>query len=290
MGISRAKAFIRQADQAGIRRIVFTGGEPMLHPREVRILIGHATERGMQSVLVTNGSWASSRTQARECLADLRQIGLQAITLSTDRYHLRKVPLRKLQWVLDVARDIGLQAGVKVARLRFDPIAEGICRTLQSRNTRVVVQEISPLGRASALRSAVNLHSPACFTGPGCFTPPLLLPDGALVTCCNLPARDLIQQDYPFLLGNLGRECLRSLLDRRSRDPLLSALRSHGPGTFLSLLQERGSDRATGSGVAYHNRCDLCFHLFRGLRDKYPLYRTFVKTPERTRDGFGAHV
>ena len=272
MGVHRADSFIEQAGEAGIRKIVFTGGEPLLHPRELRSLIRHTAEQGMKSALITNAAWASSGIEAKAYLADLKELGLDSITLSTDRYHLLEVPLENLQNALYASRDIGLRATVKIARLHHDPVAEGLYRSLRSQSTRVLVQEISPLGRATALRSAVNLKPAMSFAGPGCLTPPVLLPDGDLLTCCNLPAQDMKPTDYPFVLGCVEKESLGSLLDRRSRDPVLKALRSKGPSTLASLLSRREPAFRHADQIPCHGACDLCFHLFCRLRDKGLLY------------------
>jgi hypothetical protein len=272
MGVHRAKVFVEQAREAGIRKIVFTGGEPLLHPRELRSLIRHSSAQGMKSALITNAAWASSGTEAKAYLADLKEMGLESITLSTDRYHLLQVPLENLRKALDASREIGLRAGVKIARLRHDPVAEGLYRSLRRSSTRVLVQEIVPLGRATALRSAVKLEPAMSFAGPGCLTPPVLLPDGNLLTCCNLPARDMKPTDYPFLLGSAERESLGSLLARRSRDPVLEFLRSKGPSTLAALLSRREPPLENTDQVPYHSGCDLCFHLFCRLRDKRLLY------------------
>lgn len=290
MGIRRAEAFIEQASRAGIRRIVFTGGEPLLHPRELRSLIRHTTEQGMKSALITNAAWASSGTETKAYLAELKEIGLESITLSTDRYHLLEVPLENLQNALDASRDIGLRAGVKIARLRHDPVAEGLYRSLRRRSTRVLVQEISPLGRAAALRSAVKLEPAMNFAGPGCHTPPVLLPDGNLLTCCNLPAQDMKPTDYPFVLGSVEKESLGSLLDRRSRDPVLTVLRSKGPSTLAALLSRREPALENAGRILYHSACDLCFHLFCRLRDKGVLYATLRDQTRTEHSSLGASL
>ena len=290
MGVHRAKGFIEQAGEAGIRKIVFTGGEPFIHPRELRTLIRHSSAQGMTSALITNAAWASSGTEAKGCLADLKEMGLESITLSTDRYHLLEVPLENLRNALDASREIGLRAGVKISRLRNDPVAEGLYRSLKSNLVRVLVQEISPLGRATTLRSAVRLEPSMSFTGPGCLTPPVLLPDGNLLTCCNLPAQDMKQTDYPFVLGSVEKESLRSLLDKRSRDPVLTVLRSRGSSTLASLLSRREPALESVAQAAYHSACDLCFQLFRRLQDKRLLYASLREQTRTEPPSLGASL
>ena len=283
MGVERARTFIEQAGEAGVRRIVFTGGEPFLHPHELRELIRHTAGQGMKSALVTNAAWASSRVEAKAYLASLKKTTLESITLSTDRYHLLEVPLENLRNALEASRDMGLQTAVKISRLPQDSVAEGLYRALRTDFANIFIQDISPVGRAAALRSAVRLKPAVSFTGPGCFTPPILLPDGHLLICCNLPAQDTKPTDYPFVLGTVESEPLASLLDRRSRDPLLAALRSRGPGPLLALLSGRDPALKNADKAPYHSACELCFHLFCRLQNKRLLYEILG---DRTRDEY----
>jgi hypothetical protein len=288
MGIRRAESFVEEAARAGFRRIAFTGGEPFLFAGELRCLILHAAENGMRSAVLTNAAWASSRGQTTACLSRLREEGLESITVSTDRYHLLAVPFEKVRLVLDAAEKIGLRAYVKIARLRHDPIADGLLRALQGRKARPVVQEISPLGRAANLRPAVKLRPVSCFQGPGCSSPPLLLPNGDLLTCCNLPARDMRHADFPLVLGNLEEEPLPVLVARRTSDPLLAALRSDGPGALLARLALNEPPVGGEDPAFYHSRCDLCFHLFGALRDKRPLVAVLGGQRDERHEGPGA--
>ncbi len=288
MGLAAAKTYIDQAARVGIRKIVFTGGEPLFHPGELRGLIHHAATQGMQCALMTNAFWASSRNRTEVCLIELRDLGLQSITLSTDRYHLLAVPVENLQRALDVSGKIGLQVAVKIARLQHDPIAEGLCRDLCDSTTRILVQDISPLGRASSLRHAVRLRPSWTFTGPGCSTPPVLLPNGNLLTCCNLPARDLKVTDFPLVLGNIREESLATLLRRRSTDPLLNTLRSRGPSTVLTLLARHAPQTRVSKKAEYHSGCDLCFRLFCRTQDKRVLYAALENPFPLEHPGSGA--
>ncbi len=278
LGLGPAKKGIDQAASAGIQRIVLTGGEPLVHAREIRVLIHYATERGLECTLVSNASWAVSERRALDTLAELKTLGLRSLTLSTDRYHLTGVPLEHLRWALEAARELHIGAAVKVSRLAGDPIAEGLCRALRNTADRILVQDIAPLGRAASLRGSVRLRPFWRFNTPGCATPPLLLPNGNLLTCCNLPAREMGAEDFPFVLGNIREESLATLLGRRAADPLLAALRSHGPGALLPVAARKVSGTATWGQTVYHSGCDLCFKLFCRMQDKRPLYASAAGT------------
>ncbi len=263
MGISRAKRFLEQAHTAGIRQIVFNGGEPFRYYADVRVLIQYARERRMGCALISNGSWGTTRGRARDHLADLKKQGLRSITLSTDRYHLLAVPLENIVNILLAAQSIGVRAGVKIARHVTDPVAEGIYRSLRAVTPRIALQHISPLGRGASLRERVPLKPVSELRCPGCLTPPVLLPHGNLLNCCNTPARELTCHDHPLVLGNLEKEPLKKLLSARRTDPLLGFLRTRGPASLAISLQDTTSGTPPPVEARYHDGCDLCFHLFR---------------------------
>jgi hypothetical protein len=225
--------------------------------------------------------------RARGVLERLMSLGLRSVTFSTDRYHLPAVPVEHIRWALEAARATGLKAAVKIARLARDPIAEGLHRALQKWSDRILLQEISPLGRGSSLRQAVHLRSPWSFAGPGCSTPPVLLPDGNLLTCCNLPARDVQAGDFPFVVGNVREESLGALLKKRSEDPLLAFLRLNGPTPLLSLLRPNLPRATACTRAGYHSRCDLCFHLFHRIRDTRALYAAIADWPREGQPASG---
>ncbi len=268
MGLERAKDVIDQAAEAGVRRIAFLGGEPFLHPEALRTLIRHAGRNGLVTAAVTNGSWASTPARAAERLGDMAAAGLGAVTLSTDRFHLPGVPLRRIENAVAAAVELGLRVGVKISRFPHDLLAVAILRSLRPLCERIAVQEVSPLGRGEGLRGSVTLRGLEALPASRCSTPPVVLPDGNLVTCCNLPARDLGPDDPPFLLGNLHRTPLRTLLRRRREAPLLAFLRRHGPLPLLGVPAHGGPSPKEGAEGLYHDECDLCFHLLVARRRK----------------------
>ena len=76
--LTKANAAIDILVKHGVRYLVVTGGEPMLHPDLYEIL-GHARERGMVVILVTNGS----RLDAKN-IHHLKGCGVSSVIISID--------------------------------------------------------------------------------------------------------------------------------------------------------------------------------------------------------------
>jgi cyclic pyranopterin phosphate synthase len=92
------RAMLEGLAQAGVRRIRFTGGEPLLY-RPLELVIAHAVRLGFEDVaLTTNATRLAARAAA------LRAAGLQRITISLDS--------------LDPARFARLTRGGRLAEVR----------------------------------------------------------------------------------------------------------------------------------------------------------------------------
>src|SRR5438045_4043050 len=78
---------VTQLADAGVRAVLFTGGEPMLREPLVLRLVRSAKKAGMKTALATNGFWAKSLPAARSKLKALQRAGLDLVSLSYDRYH-----------------------------------------------------------------------------------------------------------------------------------------------------------------------------------------------------------
>jgi MoaA/NifB/PqqE/SkfB family radical SAM enzyme len=81
------ESIVTQAAAAGVRSVLFTGGEPMLCEQLVTRLVRLATRSGMATAITTNGFWGKSASSAFTTLSRLRKAGLKLLTLSYDRYH-----------------------------------------------------------------------------------------------------------------------------------------------------------------------------------------------------------
>lgn len=108
MDLEQACAYVdRLAEMPEIRFIDLSGGEPMLHPKDVLALVSHIKRRGKSVRLTTNGFWAATRRRAEDTLRDLKSAGLDAVGLSLDRWHLEYLPAGLARHFVDAARTVG---------------------------------------------------------------------------------------------------------------------------------------------------------------------------------------
>ena len=140
---------------AGVRRMRFTGGEPLLSPHVVRA-IAHARDLGVSDLaLTTNG------TRLAELAAELREAGLKRLTLSLDSLDelrfariTRGGKLRRVLDGLDEARRVGfdeIKINCVVLRGENDVELESITRWAWSLALVPRFIEVMPIAEGAKL-------------------------------------------------------------------------------------------------------------------------------------------
>ena len=261
MGVSEGVRFLEEASDAGIKVIVFGGGEPFLFVEEMLQLVECASSLGMFTSMVSNGFWGNTISRTEAFLNRFHRAGLNAITLSTDRFHARYGRPSNIGRILSTACTLGLATGIKISRLRFDPWADELAGVLHPYCDSLVELEVKPRGRGKHLRDELSLHSLSSLRNRSGCTPMLLTPDGDLVFCCNVPVTEIDASVNPLRMGNLNHASLAQLMKRREEDPVLARIARKGPAALLETLHERGCDTGRLRDQRYGDSCDLCFRM-----------------------------
>ncbi len=94
-----------EGKQIGFKLVVFTGGEPTLNMNKLLTVLRYAKNLGYNTMVVTNGYWATTFENAIEFLSKMKDVGLDEINTSFDDYHL-DIPKRR--WSVDPAKYIYL--------------------------------------------------------------------------------------------------------------------------------------------------------------------------------------
>jgi hypothetical protein len=93
------------------------GGESFTKYDLLLRFLRRATALGLTAGALTNASWVASRPQAEERIAELMEAGLTNLGVSTDRWHQRSVPVERVDVLLAVCKEAGLEA----ARMETPP-------------------------------------------------------------------------------------------------------------------------------------------------------------------------
>jgi MoaA/NifB/PqqE/SkfB family radical SAM enzyme len=84
---------IRTLDQSTIQMVAFTGGEPLLLGDKLVDAVREASSRGFVTRVVTSAYWGKNLSVARKRLEELKEAGLQEISISWDYFHEEFVTL-----------------------------------------------------------------------------------------------------------------------------------------------------------------------------------------------------
>lgn len=216
----------------GVRRISFTGGEPILASRQLHILSESAAKAGIECTIVTSGYWAFSQDAAADVVKSFPEISIWH--LSTDMYHQEFVPLSYIQ---NASREILYHGGKVVIRMTVSepPSKEEekifeITRSLLPIEIPIDVQPIIKVGRASSLKIGGELAEVPAWP---CIPSGMMVQhDGTISPCCSCLVT--INSSHPFNFGNVGSQELVRIYEAWLSDPLLQLMRAVG---FLPLLQ-----------------------------------------------------
>jgi MoaA/NifB/PqqE/SkfB family radical SAM enzyme len=247
---------LRDAADAGVCVVQFTGGEPMLRPKLLLKLVREAKRLGLSSAMATNGYWGRKPNLARSYLRELVANRMEFLTISYDRYHADFMGPEPILNIAEAAKEIGFNINVNVTRVADDPELGRYTELFGNLPyVRMRFYDVQPLGRArdltSALRSEVEGFCSAVAQAA--------ISEDGRVLACNGPA--YFQPDSsPLVLGKLSQASLHDLLKKHWEDPVLATIRSFGPARLREELRSMpGFDGFLRD--EYSGQCDLCLHI-----------------------------
>ena len=243
-GMERAKRYLdpglfqRWIDQTpGLRFLLpFQWGEPLLHP-EIHTMIRYAHERGVRTMMTTNGTLLTERTVAR-----LLESGLDRLTISVDgddetHEQIRGVPLERIR---ERVRDLRQARDRRRASMRID-----VSMVLDER-TRSAIEHYRSSWRDLADRVQVI---PKLVARPrprtrACREPwrgsLVLLVDGTVTTCCA-------DSEGRLALGDATKESPSSIF---AGERFRELRRLHACGEFPEICAQCGEYEGQDLGVS----------------------------------------
>lgn len=221
----------------GVTGVCGEGGESFTEYDLLLHFLRRATEHGLTAGALTNASWVSSRKRAESRVAEMMAAGLTNLGVSTDEYHQKSVPVQRVDVLLEVCKEAGLDA----ARME------------------------TPLEAVMFRGRAAELLAPGMPTRPA----------GELTSCPHekLGAPSRVHLDrYGFLhlcQGiTLGRRSIAEAVagfDPESH-PIVRLLLNGGPYALGRYAADLGFEMAPG----YVDACHLCYRAREFLRPHFP--------------------
>ncbi|WP_323800275.1 hypothetical protein [Parasphingorhabdus sp.] len=250
----------------------FSGGEAFVRYKEMRELAAFGQSLGMPSEVISSSAWATSRSQAKEKLLDLRSVGFEAYCTSVDEFHIPFIKPEKMRWALQGARDAGLDARINVqvssersARAKSDIISR-LSEILSIPESEVAEFEINPLITTPVGRARKEVtefyYDDSKDMREGCPMATEIVtisPKGLLYPCCGMVVGEDPEKAGLFIQDNLqdkNVDEIAEMLDALKEDLFFKLLQYFGPYRILQELKRR--DPSIEISDHYVGSCDVC--------------------------------
>lgn len=101
--VAAARAAIEGAAMAGMRAVVFSGGESLAVEPALLAMCEHAHRFGLLTRVFTNGFWARSAARAQDVLERLARSHVDELVVSIDEFHAPWVPPDRVHHIVRAA-------------------------------------------------------------------------------------------------------------------------------------------------------------------------------------------
>lgn len=272
--LSRAQIIesISQAGELDFVNIVFTGGEATLMWENLLKGIRFSSSIGLQTRLVSNGHWACSMDDARNCLEELIKNGLNEINFSTGDEHSRFIPVEFIINGIMAALEFEMTAHIMIEYKAIREIKKAsildnplLLSLSHEKREKIKITE-SPWMPISPTRTGcyqkndtIDVDNVALREGcPSVLQSYCIEADGRIAACCGLGISE-IPELYVGMIR--GKNYLKRAIEYAESDFLKIWLRYKGPEKILAWAAEKNSS-IKWQGLYAHN-CQTCQRLYK---------------------------
>lgn len=260
LDINRVREYINSASKLDyIKTIAFTGGEPFLIYNDLRELIKLASLSGKRVTTITNGYWASNYDLVITKIKELKERGLNHLSISYDSYHSEYIDVNNIRNILKATMQLGLPTSLAIVKLKDEKVSEiidSLDDCLYATNLEIV--PCLPVGAAKKNFKPhqfekiyeSNSQKLRC-TYNGML---VVLYDGRILPCCSQAV-----VDTGLCIGDFNELSLEEALFKAKNNKLLYALRNSEMRCFYEYIKNFEDIELPDRVV---NPCELCAHLF----------------------------
>jgi hypothetical protein len=244
--------------QPEVEVVIITGGEPLVHPRELEQVVALVGRHGKRSVLHTSGYWGGSRRG--ECGEVQRTLAsLDAVVIGVDFYHRATIRDEALVAAFRAVRDAGAWLVVQTLVGDANHDHQGYALSLLGQAfgdswetfAELVRQQPLPFGRGEAVG-----FSPLAGALGRCdlVRRPMYRFDGEVVACCN---EEVLRGRGPTRLRRaIGSAGAVAALAELRDDPLVDMLHEVPTGVLLEIVQTVSGHRLP---LMPASKCSACW-------------------------------
>lgn len=264
--------------------VVFTGGEPFVHPDVMERALIRCRDYGLPTRVVTNGFWARDVGQGLDLLMRMQEAGLNALNFSADVWHLEFMDAGILHNAIDCAQLLGFHAVVNMAVLDDTDVVGQFCDHYGFSRDRVEALDqakfraaegnpdlsrslldkihlswgrVVRLGRAADEIDDFLPMRLAYFSTGGCgevINRPVIYPDGDLQACCCAGGKIA-----SFRVGNIHDTPLSDLITKMRQRSHFRYINTLGPVALHEALAKAG--QGVDADQSFASICDICVKL-----------------------------
>lgn len=254
-----------QAYPESIRAVSLTGGECFLLGDDLDEIIRYAKQRGLDAILISNGFWGKSYSEATKRIESLKQSGLSSITFSVGEDHQHILPLKGCRNAAVAAARAGYNVSLRLevdfagrssllAKLEKDA---PFMRLVNKRKIKIVGikwrrfnNEIKH-SQSHPWRVGPYGKSEPCNLLSGTIA---ITPYGDVLACVGIACTRI-----PALrLGNIWKQSVVDMYNSISADMLKVWIHRKGPQDVLQYVYENSKIRFHNTGPS----CDSCMEIF----------------------------
>ena len=216
--------------------IRISGGEPFYDKERLKNCIEmiQSNSKSKMSSIMTSGFWATDEKKTIENLKILKKGNIHTIQVSTDRYHIRKVPLSNIINILERSKQLSIRVELVISLdSKSYEIINSLSEIIKKHKPHLIIHGLGFFGRAEKLDRRLNddfkkIHNlflykigkndsknlidekfDNYFIKPKFYNDflfPTVFPNGNTYGCCD--AKKLTY------IGNINREDLSSMLEK----------------------------------------------------------------------------
>ncbi|MCR5724424.1 MAG: radical SAM protein [Treponema sp.] len=249
------------AETKTMRSIGWTGGEAFLYYDQIKECTIYAKSKGFRLTINTNGYWGKDEKRAREMIKELKQIGIEVVSFSADRYHQKFVPIEDLRTALRVCNEEKMLTDISFMDTTDSDDIVKLTEALRPEIYQTLIQPhpLLPVGRAMKTIKKDQIVTGFKTENAKCSFNGLihLNFDGYYYLCCSQFCKEI----PPLKIGKAGVTPFAELEKKVSSNPYLYIMLTNGFHWYIEKAKEYNIEIPD----YLCSSCHCCYFVFRNM-------------------------